>query len=53
MILVHWAFIFLRGSGMSCGDSSGGIVDVEEGEVALGRGSEILTLDLDFLGEGG
>ena len=38
---------------MSCGDSSGGIVDVEEEEVAFGRGSEILTLDLDFLGEDG
>ena len=38
---------------MSCGDSSGGIVEVEEEEVAFGHGSEILTLDLDFLGEDG
>ena len=40
---------------MSCGDSSRGIVEVEEEEeeVAFGRGSEILTLDLDFLGEDG
>ena len=38
---------------MSYGDSSRGIVDVEEGEVAFGRGSKILTLDLDFLGEDG
>ena len=38
---------------MSRGDSSGGIVEVEEKEVAFGRGSEILTLDLDFLGEDG
>ena len=30
---------------MSCGDSSGGIVEVEEEGVAFGRGSEILTLD--------
>ena len=36
---------------MSCGDSSGGIV--EEEEVAFGRGLEILTLDFDFLGEDG
>ena len=38
---------------MSCGDSSGGIVEVEEEGVALGRGSEILTLDFGFLGEDG
>ena len=38
---------------MSCGDFFGGIVEVEEEEVAFGRGSEILTLDLDFLGEDG
>ena len=36
---------------MSGGDSSGGIVEVEEEEVAFGRGLEILTLDFDFLGE--
>ena len=38
---------------MSCGDSSGGIVEVDEEEVAFGRGSKILTLDLNFLGEDG
>ena len=38
---------------MSCGDSSRGIGEVEEEEVAFGRGSEILTLDLDFLGDDG
>ena len=38
---------------MACGDSSGGIVEVEEKEVAFGCGSEILTLDFDFLGKDG
>ena len=38
---------------MSGGDPSGGIVEVEEEEVAFGLGSEILTLDLDFLGDDG
>ena len=38
---------------MSCDDSSRGIVEVEDEEVAFGRGLEILTLDHDFLGEDG
>ena len=42
---------FLRGSGMSCGKSSGGMVEVEEDEGTFGFGLEILTLDFDFLGE--
>ena len=33
---------------MSCGDSSRGIVEVEEEEVAFGHGSEILTYILIF-----
>ena len=36
---------------MSGGDSSGGIVEVEEKGVAFGRGSEILTLDFDVVPE--
>ena len=36
---------------MSCGGSAGGTVEVEEEEVAFRRGSEILTLDRDFLGK--
>ena len=38
---------------MSCGKSSGGMVEVEEDEGTFGFGSEILTLDCDFLGEDG
>ena len=38
---------------MSCGKSSSGMVEVEEDERTFGCGSEILTLDFDFLGEDG
>ena len=36
---------------MAFGESFGGIGGTEEDEVAFGIGSEILTLDFDFLGE--
>ena len=38
---------------MSCGKSSGGMVEVEKEEGTFGFGSEILTLDFDFLSEDG
>ena len=38
---------------MSCGKSAGGMVEVEEDEGTVGFGSEILTLDFDFLGKDG
>ena len=53
MILIHWAFIFLGGSGVAFGESSNGAREVDEDEVAFGFGSKILTLDFDFLGEVG
>ena len=36
---------------MAFGESSGGTRGTDEDEVGFGFGSEIFTLDLDFLGE--
>ena len=46
---------FLGGSGVAFGESSGGTggTDEDEDEVAFDLGSEILTLDFDFLGKDG
>ena len=47
--------LFLGGSGVAFGESSGGTggTDEDEDEVAFDLGSEILTLDFYFLGEDG
>ena len=53
MILIHWSLFVLGGSGVACGESSGGTGGVDEEEVGFVFGFEIFTLDFDFLGEEG